>query len=258
MTDQLTDQPHRGSVARKRAARVAAVAFAASVLLIPGLAAAEEGGGGGGGGMGGPTSLVFTLTWETNDGVVHDSMPAPALAGFGAVSFNAGGQEMGTATCTQVAGCRRAHLLLREQGPRLTARPGAAQQPEGDVHRDDDRRARRLDGGSDHRRYLHRWRGMPREDGGHDGESTMVATTVAPRDHHDHARRRRARRRGRRSRRWRGRRGRRRWQRAAVLHPQRRADPGSGAPTVVPPLDAGVEAAVVTAVPVATSPTVTG
>lgn len=104
MVDRLTAQPQRGSAARRRAARLATIAFAASVLLIPGLAAAEEGGGGGGGGEGGPTSLVFELTWETNDGVVHTSMPAPELAGFGAVSFNAGGQEMGTATCTQAAG----------------------------------------------------------------------------------------------------------------------------------------------------------
>jgi hypothetical protein len=105
MHTKSTTEPHDGSVARTRVARVAAVAFATSVLLIPGLAAAEEGGGGGGGGgMGGPTSLVFTLTWKTNDGVVHDSMPAPGDAGFGAVSFNAGGKEMGTATCTQAIG----------------------------------------------------------------------------------------------------------------------------------------------------------
>jgi hypothetical protein len=116
MTYEPTDQPHRGHVTKKRAARLAAVAFAASVLLIPGLAAAEEGGGGGGGGMGGPTSLVFTLTWETNDGVVHESMPAPALAGFGAVSFNAGGQEMGTATCTQAAGATELTCVYENKG----------------------------------------------------------------------------------------------------------------------------------------------
>ena len=66
--------------------------------------------------MGGPTSLVFTVTWQTNDGVVHDSMPAPDVFGFGAMSFNAGGKEMGTATCTQAVGATELVCDYQNQG----------------------------------------------------------------------------------------------------------------------------------------------
>ena len=242
-------------MARKRAARVAAVAFAASVLLIPGLAAAEEGGGGGGG-EGGPTSLVFTLTWETNDGVVHDSMPAPALAGFGAVSFNAGGKEMGTATCTQVAGSAELTCSFENQGHGSLPGLVLPNEPEGDVHRDDDRRARRLDGGSDDRSGPSPVARPAREDGGHEGgegghETTTTtleaAAPAAEGGGHEGGEG------------GEGRRRRRRRQGTQDLHPHRGADPGSGPqPPVVPTLDAAVEAAVVTAVPVATSPAVTG
>jgi hypothetical protein len=107
MTQQPPASAPEGSVGRRRIGRAAVLAAAASALLVPGIAAAAEGdggGGGGGGGEGGPTSLVFVLTWETDDGVALDALPAPSLAGFDAVSFNAGGEQMGTATCTQAAG----------------------------------------------------------------------------------------------------------------------------------------------------------
>ena len=103
--------------ARRRAAIALAVAVSSSLVLLPALGAtAQETPPPDDGatttthtskepGTGNPTRILFAVTWETYDGVVHTSMPPEGLdAGWGTSFLLEGTSSKGVATCSYEVG----------------------------------------------------------------------------------------------------------------------------------------------------------